>query len=106
MLRLILLFIFQLQVTVVENSNIPLRLIKLNVSSEYAHQKRNFRLVDPKMKGTIAVDPLTGEVYLTRTLDRERVSEYKFKVLILNHGYPIAFYDNQTSLVFIQNNIW
>ncbi|KAK7066000.1 hypothetical protein SK128_019625 [Halocaridina rubra] len=68
------------QVEVEENNNTPLHLLDLNISSAFSSQKLTYQLVDLDLSNMVAVDAITGQVYLTASLDREKKEFYKFKV--------------------------
>ncbi|XP_064090061.1 cadherin-89D-like isoform X2 [Macrobrachium nipponense] len=68
------------RVVVEENNNTPLRLLDLNVSDAYTNHKLQYRLLNPELAGIVAVDAMTGQVYLTASLDREARDSYRFKV--------------------------
>lgn len=52
------------------------------MSDAYAGHRLHYQLVDPvgDMKGTVAVDASSGQVYLIASLDREARDLYRFKV--------------------------
>ncbi|XP_068218882.1 cadherin-89D [Palaemon carinicauda] len=68
------------RVVVEENNNTPLRLLDLNVSDAYSNHKLQYHLLNPELSGIVAVDAITGQVYLTASLDREARDSYRFKV--------------------------
>lgn len=66
---------------VTENSEVPVALLNLTSSwTRLSDQGMHFVLAGPHVTDIVTVDTETGQIFLTKSLDREHQAEYKFKV--------------------------
>lgn len=67
-------------VSVLENQLAPLVLIDLNCTDEMIHQPVQYSIVGSNHRGLFRIEPDTGRVSVTSSLDRERRDSYTIKV--------------------------
>lgn len=68
------------EVSVLENQLSPLLLIDLNCTDEMIHQPVAYSIVGSDHRGLFKIEPDTGRVSVTTSLDRERRESYVIKV--------------------------
>jgi len=68
------------EVSVLENQLAPLVLVDLNCTDEMIHQPVQYSIVGTDHRGLFRIEPDTGRVSVTSSLDRERRDSYTIKV--------------------------
>lgn len=68
------------EVSILENQLAPLVLIDLNCTDEMIHQPVQYSIVGSNHRGLFRIEPDTGRLSVTSSLDRERRDSYTIKV--------------------------
>lgn len=68
------------EVSVLENQLAPLVLIDLNCTDEMIHQPVQYSIVGTDHRGLFRIEPETGRISVTSSLDRERRDSYTIKI--------------------------
>lgn len=86
------------EVEIEENSVVPLKLLQLNVSESYWHERVKYGIVsnDSEIHKLFGIHPDNGSLVLKRNVDREVRESYQFRVKVdwgkSGRGMPVMIY--------------